>query len=114
MVTLGGFSTVRVKFCVAFGKTPLRAVMMMGYVAAVPAAGVPLSTPVVGLSETALGNVPLSLNVDAGKPEAVTVKEVPATLAAKVLLLALVIVGAWSTASGALVPVFVEPVAVMV
>jgi hypothetical protein len=44
--------TVSVKLCVAFGLTPLLAVKVMGYVPAVPEAGVPLSTPVPALNVT--------------------------------------------------------------
>jgi hypothetical protein len=59
------------------------------------AAGVPLSTPAED-KVTPLGRVPLSLNVGAGKPVAVTVKE-PAVPTLNVVLLALVIAGAWFT-----------------
>ena len=61
------------------------------------AAGVPLSTP-VALSVTPLGSVPLSLNVDAGNPVAVTVNE-PAVPTLNVVLFALVMAGAWFTVS---------------
>ena len=54
-----------------------------------PAAGVPLSTPVVALNVTPLGRVPLSLSVGVGKPVVVTVK-LPAAPTVKVVLLALV------------------------
>ena len=60
---------------------------------AVPAAGVPLSTPVAGLNVTPLGNVPLSLSVTGVvKPVAVTVN-VPAVPTVKVVLLGLVMAG---------------------
>lgn len=59
------------------------------------AAGVPLSTPAV-LKVTPLGRLPLSVNVGVGKPVAVTVND-PAVPTANVVLLALVIVGAWFT-----------------
>ena len=39
-----------------------------------PAAGVPLRTPVAALKLTPLGKVPVSLSVGAGEPVAVTVK----------------------------------------
>ena len=58
------------------------------------AAGVPLSTPVVVLNVTPLGSVPLSLSVGVGTPVAVTVK-LPAVPTVKVVLLALVMAGAW-------------------
>ena len=58
-----------------------------------PAPGVPDSTPVVALSDTPLGNEPVSVNVAAGKPLAVTVK-VPAVPTVKVVELPEVMVGA--------------------
>jgi len=60
-----------------------------------PAAGVPESTPAV-VKVTPEGRAPVSENVGDGTPEAVTVK-VPAVPAVKVVLLALVMAGAWST-----------------
>ena len=62
----------------------------------VPAAGVPLSTPVVALNVTPLGSVPLSLRVGAGEPVTVTVNE-PAVPTVKVALFALVMAGGWLT-----------------
>jgi hypothetical protein len=59
------------------------------------AAGVPPSTP-AALSVTPLGSAPVSLNVGGGKPVAATVKE-QAVLSVHVVLLALVMAGAWST-----------------
>ena len=59
----------------------------------VPAAGVPLSTPVEVLNVTPLGKAPASLSVGAGKPVAVTVN-VPAVPTVKLAVLALVIAGA--------------------
>ncbi len=53
-------ATVSVKLWVAFGRTPLEAVMETSYEPAVPAPGVPDSTPVVALSDTPLGNEPVS------------------------------------------------------
>jgi len=70
----------------------------MGYVLPVPAAGVPLSTPLVELRVTPVGNAPVSLNVGAGKPVAVNVK-VPAVPTVKVVLVALVNIGGRSTDS---------------
>ena len=58
------------------------------------AAGVPLSTPVAALKFTPLGSTPLSLNVGAGEPVAVIVKE-QAALTVHVVLLALVMASAW-------------------
>jgi hypothetical protein len=57
------------------------------------AAGVPLTTPLAVLNVTPLGSAPLSLNVGAGEPVAVTVNE-PAVPTVKVALLALVMAGA--------------------
>src|SRR5207245_601792 len=89
----GAWSIVRVKLWVAFVPTPLEAVKVIGYVPPVPAAGVPLKTPVPTLNVTPPGNVPVSLRVGVGKPVAVTVK-LPAVATVKVVLFALVIVGA--------------------
>ena len=58
--------TVKLNTCVASASTPLWAVMMMGYVPPVPAAGVPLRKPAL-LSVTPVGSVPnVRLNVEAG------------------------------------------------
>ena len=61
-----------------------------------PAAGVPLSTPVEALKVTPLGSVPVSLSVGVGKPVAVTGND-PAEPTVKAVLLALVMAGAWLT-----------------
>jgi hypothetical protein len=87
---------VRVKSWVAFGRTPLEAVMVIGKLPPVFAAGAPLNSPVAVLNVTPPGSAPLSLNVGAGKPVTVTVKE-QAVLTVHVVLLALVMAGAWST-----------------
>jgi hypothetical protein len=63
--------------------------------------GVPLNTPVATLNDTPAGKAPLSVNVGAGEPVAVTVKD-PAAPTVNVVLLALVITGG--------VPVPVVPV----
>ena len=57
-VTAGPFFTVRVKFCVPFGNTPLTALKMRGWVPTVPAAGVPDKIPVTGSNVTPVGRVP--------------------------------------------------------
>jgi hypothetical protein len=65
------------------------------------AAGVPLSVPVplpLSWNVTPLGKAPLSVMLGVGDPVAVTVKE-PATPTWKVVLLPLVIAGAWFTVS---------------
>lgn len=61
-----------------------------------PAAGVPLSTPVDAVKVTPLGRVPDSLSFGVGKPVAVTVNE-PAVPTANVVLVGLVIAGACPT-----------------
>ena len=66
-----------------------------------PAAGVPLRTPVISLKVTPDGNVPVRANVGVGLPVAVTVK-VPAVPTVKTVLSALVIVGATLCAVGPL------------
>ena len=60
---------------------------------AVPAAGVPLRTPVAELNVTPLGSAPLSLNVGGGLPVAVTGNE-PAEPTVNVVLVPLVKAGA--------------------
>jgi len=74
---------------------------------------VPLSTP-AALKVTPLGRAPVSVNVGVGKPVAVTVND-PAVPTTKVVLLALVMVGAWLTVCAtpvdALVAKFASPVA---
>ena len=79
----------------AFGETPFEAVIVIGYVPPVPAAGVTLSRP-AELKVTPLGKLPVSVNVGVGKPLAVTVKE-PAVPTVNVVLFALVNAGAWFT-----------------
>ena len=78
--------------------TPLLAVIVIGYVPPVPVAGVPASTPVAAVKVTPVGSAPVSLKVGAGVPVAVTVN-VPAVPTANVVLLGLVIVGAWPIVS---------------
>src|SRR5579871_5606679 len=58
-----------------------------------PAAGVPLRTPVVALKLTPLGSVPNSFQVGAGKPVSVRLK-LPAEPTVNAALLALVMAGA--------------------
>src|SRR5581483_9429364 len=58
--------------------------------------GVPDSTPVLALKVTPGGRVPVIDSVGLGVPVAVTVK-VPALPAVKVVVLALVMAGAWFT-----------------
>ena len=81
------------KLCVAAVPTPLFAVNVMLNGLPVTDVGVPLSTPVAALNVTPLGSVPVSVNVGAGLPVAVTVN-VPAVPTVKVVLFALVIADA--------------------
>src|SRR5207245_5127650 len=99
LVITGAVFTVRVKLWVAGVPTVLLAVNVMGYIAAVPAAGVPLSVPVpfpLSVKVTPLGSAPVSVRVGVGVPVVVTVN-VPAVPTTNVALLALVIAGAWLT-----------------
>src|SRR6266545_6032892 len=102
LVMAGAWLTVRVKLCVAFGVTPLFAVMVIGYVPPVPGSGVPASVAVPSLlltNVTPLGSAPVSLmHIDApvGKPVVVTVN-VPATPVWNVVVFVLVIDGACCT-----------------
>src|SRR6266545_4065015 len=102
LVMAGAWLTVRVKLCVAFGVTPLFAVMVIGYVPPVPGSGVPASVAVPSLLLTKVtppGSAPVSLMfIDApvGKPVVVTVN-VPAVPTLNVVLLALVMAGACCT-----------------
>src|SRR5207253_3115856 len=59
---VGAGLTVNVKFCVASGKTPFAAVMVMAKGEPVVLGGVPLSTPVVG-SRVAQPGKPVALKV---------------------------------------------------
>jgi hypothetical protein len=90
--------TVIVKLCVAFGAMPFVAVKVSGYVPPDPAAGVPVRTPVAGVNVTPAGSVPVTLNVGAGVPVAVTLN-VDAVPTAKIVLVGLVMTGAVSTVS---------------
>src|SRR5258708_11285466 len=97
----GGVWTVSVKLWVACGPTPLGGVNVSAYVPAVPPAGVPARVPVPLPLLTKLtpeGKAPVTETVEFGKPLVVTVK-VPALPVVKVVLLALVIAGAWFTVS---------------
>ena len=73
--------------------TPLRAVNVIGYVLAVPARGVPLSTPVAVLKDTPPGRTPASDKVGAGEPLAVIVN-VPGVPTVNDVVDALVMAGA--------------------
>src|SRR5437870_5080448 len=93
---------VSVNDCVAFGGTPLLAVMARGYDPPVAAAGVPLSVAVplpLSVKVTPVGSVPVLVTVaTVGNPLVVTVN-VPALPTVKVATFALVIRGAWVTVS---------------
>src|SRR5713226_7723922 len=93
--------TVKVKLWLAGVPTPLLAVIVKGYAPAVPDAGVPLSVAVpfpLFLKVTPLGSAPDSDKDGVGVPVVVTVN-VPTLPTVKVVLLALVIAGAWFIAS---------------
>src|SRR5688572_22464593 len=92
----GAWFTVSVKLCDAAEPTPLLALSVSEYVPPLPPAGVPESTPVVVFSVTPLGRLPVTPNVGAGSPDAVTVK-LPALPTVNVLELAEVIAGACVT-----------------
>src|SRR5258706_502680 len=102
LVMPGGAFTASVKLCVAFGVTPLFAVIVIGKVP--PAVGVPASVAVPLLllvNVTPAGSAPSSvidMEASVGAPVVVTVK-VSAWLIVKVVVFALVIVGAWFTVS---------------
>src|SRR5208337_3558153 len=99
LVMAGAWLTVKVKVWVAGLPTPLEAVKVREYVPPVPAAGVPLSVAVplpLSANVTPLGKVPVSLRLACGKAVVVTVK-LPAAPTMKVVLLALVMAGAWLT-----------------
>jgi len=94
LVKAGGVTSMSVKLWVASGLTPLEAVNVIAKGPTTPPdRGVPLKTPVALLNVTPSGKTPVSVNVGAGKPEAVTVK-VPAVPTVKVTPLVLVIAGA--------------------
>src|ERR1700676_2496709 len=88
--------TVSVKVWLAFGNTPLAAVMVIGN--RPPEVGVPESTPAL-VTATPGGSEPDSLNEGPGVPVAVTVK-VPAEPSVNAVELAEVITGGASTVSG--------------
>jgi hypothetical protein len=83
--------TVSVKLCVAFVPTPFVAVIVIGKEP--DTAVVPDNRPAV-LRVMPDGSVPVSEKVGAGYPVAVTVND-PAAFGVNVVLLALVIDGAW-------------------
>src|SRR5260370_31450118 len=73
LVIVGGWPTVSVKLCVAFGVTPFCAVNVMGNVP--DAVGVPLSVPVplpLLRNVTPLGKAPLSVMLGVGDPVVLT------------------------------------------
>ena len=88
--------TDSVKSWLAFGATPFCAAIVIRY--APLAVGVPDRIPVAALNVTPVGSVPVSLNVGAGDPVAVTVN-VPAVPSEKAAAFALVIAGGEFTVS---------------
>lgn len=100
VVTAGALVTVSVNASVVL-PSALLAVIVIGYVAPLPAAGVPASVAVpspLSRNVTPAGKVPDSDSAAVGDPEAVTVNE-PALPAANIADAALVIAGALSTAN---------------
>jgi len=96
LVIAGPESTVNVKACVAGVPTPLLAVKVKEYVPPVPAAGVPPNAPVpfpLSANVTPLGSVPVAVSAGEGDPVVVT-KNSSTVPTSKVVLLALVMVGA--------------------
>jgi hypothetical protein len=98
LVMAGPWFTTNVKLCTAFEPIPLLAVKLMLYVPAVPAAGVPLSTPVPALNVTPPGSAPVSLSVGTGNPVVITMND-PAAPTVKVVLFPLVTFGPSFTVS---------------
>src|SRR3954452_16727684 len=93
VVTVGGPATMRLKAWTLL-PAPFVAVMLSGNVP--EDVGVPASVAVpsgLGVKLTPPGNAPVAAKVGSGTPVVVTVK-VPATVRAKVVVLALVISGA--------------------
>jgi hypothetical protein len=92
--------TVNVKLCVAAGLTPFDAVNCRLYIPPVPDAGVPESKPPAERLRPLGKDAPVLVNVIAvGKPEAVSWNIVPAVPTVKVVLAALVKLGASLTVS---------------
>jgi hypothetical protein len=100
LVIAGAWFTVSVNAWVAGEPTPLLAVIVNGYVPAVPEAAVPLNVAVpfpLLTNVTPVGRAPASVREGVGVPVAVTVKLL-AVPTVNVVLLALVIVGACAAA----------------
>ncbi len=96
LVITGAVFTVSVKGWLAGVPTPLLAVNVMGYIAAVPDAGVPLSVPVPSLlstNVTPLGSAPVSIKDGTGKPVVITVNDAE-TPTVNMVLFALMMAGA--------------------
>jgi hypothetical protein len=94
LVIAGAWFTLNVKLCDAFPALSL-ALMVIGYVPPLPAAGVPLNVPVplpLSTKATPLGSAPVSVKAGVGKPVVVTEK-VPAVPTINVVPLALEITG---------------------
>src|SRR4051794_39818256 len=93
LVIAGAWFTTSVKFCVAFGATPLLPVMVTGWRPPVPAFGVPARVAVplpLSVNVTFAGSVPVFDSTTlTGKPVVVTAN-VPAAPVWKVVVFALV------------------------
>ena len=92
LVIAGASSMVSVKLCVSDPATPPSAVKVKSYVPAVPADGVPLSSPVLELKEMPAGSGIGSVSTGVGKPVAVAVK-LPRVPTVNVVLVLLVMTG---------------------
>jgi hypothetical protein len=98
LVIVGTWFTVRVNDWTAFGSVPFCAVIVSGYVPAVPAAGVPLSFADVPLATkvTPAGSAPNAVITGVGVPVTLTVNE-PDEPTLNAVLLAVLMTGAWLT-----------------
>jgi hypothetical protein len=86
--------TVNVKFWVAFGETPLFAVIVMGYEPAAVVEPLKVAVPLpLSMKLTPVGRVPVLLSPGVGEPEVDTVND-PVVPAVKVVLLPLMMAGA--------------------
>jgi hypothetical protein len=97
LVIAGAWFTVRVKLWWAGAPTPLLAVIVRGYVPAVPDAAAPFSVAVpfpLSTNVTPLGSAPVSVSDGVGVPVVVTVRKLSGEPIKNVMLLALVILGA--------------------
>jgi hypothetical protein len=99
LVMDGAATTLNVKGCVAFGKVPLLAVMVIDETPGAAAVPEMVAVPLpLSVKFTPLGNAPVLASAAVGVPVAITVK-VAAVPAVNVTLFALVIAGATTNAT---------------